>query len=252
LGATVVIKTSSVIVSQLREAGIECFLNPAQSLPSETTLEPPCSLKWMNVEHSLSLGAFSYAVSGYFFGVSIGRYTSIGEAVQIGRGDHPTTYLSTSPAFYLNDPLFSLGSGFSSSAEFKAWRPKLVPGARPTTFKPVKIGNDVYIGHGAFIRPGVTIGDGAIVGAQSVVLRDVPPYAVVAGNPAAIKKFRVPGRLIGALLALQWWRFAPWQLEAVDITNLEAALPELRRIIPQLEPYAPDKVIVKNLVVASQ
>ena len=60
------------------------------------------------------------------------------------------------------------------------------------------IGNDVYIGHGAYIRSGVTIGDGAIVGAHAVVVKDVPPYAVVAGNPATIKKFKVPLQLIGA------------------------------------------------------
>lgn len=64
------------------------------------------------------------------------------------------------------------------------------------------IGHDVYIGHGAFIRPGITIGHGAVVAANAVVVKDVPPYAVVAGNPAMVKKFRLPESLIPRMLAV--------------------------------------------------
>ena len=241
------VKLTPLVIARLREAGVECFLAPGQSMPAEVHLEPPCSLKWMAVYHNLSVGAFSYAVSGYFFAVSIGRYTSIGEAVQIGRGDHPMTYLSTSPAFYLREPFFGVGAGFPGAAQFAAWTPKLPPGARPTVLKPIRIGNDAYIGHGAFIRPGVTIGDGAVVGAYSVVIKDVPPYAVVAGNPATIKKFRVPLELIGRLLSLQWWRFAPWQLEGIDVTNLVSAVDQLEALAPTLEPYSPPLVKVGDL-----
>ena len=63
---------------------------------------------------------------------------------------------------------------------------------------------------------GVTIGDGAIVAARSVVAKDVPPYAVVAGNPAVIKKWRVDPEVITPLLRSRWWRFAPWQLQHLD------------------------------------
>ena len=59
-----------------------------------------------------------------------------------------------------------------------------------TEEKPVVIGNDVWIGGRVIILPGVHIGNGAIVGAGSVVTKDVPDYAIVAGNPATIKKFR--------------------------------------------------------------
>lgn len=54
----------------------------------------------------------------------------------------------------------------------------------PEMTKPIKIGNDVWVGGGAIILPGVTVGDGSTVGAGSVVTRDVEPYTVVAGNPA--------------------------------------------------------------------
>ena len=67
------------------------------------------------------------------------------------------------------------------------------------------VGNDVWIGQNATILPGVTIGDGAIVGANAVVAKDVPPYSVVAGNPAEVKKYRFDEETIDLLLQLKWW-----------------------------------------------
>jgi len=69
----------------------------------------------------------------------------------------------------------------------------------------VKIGNDVWIGTGAIIMPGVTIGDGAVIGAYCVVAKDIPPYAVVVGNPCQIKKYRFSQEKINELLELKWW-----------------------------------------------
>jgi acetyltransferase-like isoleucine patch superfamily enzyme len=239
------IAVSPALRERLRSAGIECFHNG--SLPRNTALEPPCGIKWMQAEYSLRMGAFSYAVSGYYFHVSIGRYTSIGEEVQIGRGDHPTTWLSTSPAFYLRQPLLDVGTDFEGGAEFHAFQPKLPPGETPTVLKHTVIGNDVYIGHGAFIRPGVTVGDGAIIGARAVVVKDVAPYTVVAGNPARFRKFRVPPELISPLLHTGWWRFTPWQLTGINVTNPAEALQELEKRIPSLPPYAPTPVTLGPL-----
>lgn len=240
------ISVTPELVARLKDAGVECFLQGG-SIPLNTILEPPCSLKWMSAHHGLVLGAFSYAVSGFYFHVSIGRYTSIGEQVQIGRGDHPTSWLSTSPAFYLQEPLFDVGEDFVGAAEFRAFRPRLPDGANPTVLKQTIIGNDVYIGHGAFIRPGVTVGDGAVVGAHAVVVKDVPPYAVVAGNPATIKKFRVAPHLIGPLLHLAWWRFAPWQLAGIDVAQPAHAVRALGERLASLQPYAPATVAVRKL-----
>jgi acetyltransferase-like isoleucine patch superfamily enzyme len=239
------IAVSPALRARLRSAGIECFHN--RDLPRNTVLEPPCGIKWMQVEYSLRMGAFSYAVNGYYFHVSIGRYTSIGEQVQIGRGDHPTTWLSTSPAFYRGQPLFDVGEDFAGAAEFHAYRPSLPRGAAPTVLKHTSIGNDVYIGHGAFIRPGIMIGDGAIIGACAVVTKDVAPYTVVAGNPAQFRKFRVPPELISPLLQAAWWQFAPWQLTGIDVTNPRAALDGLEQRMGTLQPYAPQVVSISDL-----
>ena len=67
------------------------------------------------------------------------------------------------------------------------------------------IGNDVWIGQHAVILPGVHIGDGAIVGADSVVGRDVEPYTIVIGNPAKVLRKRFDDDLIDLLLQFRWW-----------------------------------------------
>ena len=92
------------------------------------------------------------------------------------------------------------------------------------------IGNDVWIGHGAYIAPGVSIGDGAVVGAHAVVSKDVPAYAVVAGNPAVIKKWRLPPGQIAAFLHHKWWRYAPWQLDHLAPSEPQKFLHGLREM----------------------
>ncbi len=74
------------------------------------------------------------------------------------------------------------------------------------------IGNDVWIGYGATLMPGVQVGDGAIIAAQTVVTKSVPPYAVVGGNPAQIIRYRFDEATIEALLAIQWWH---WEIEKI-------------------------------------
>lgn len=80
------------------------------------------------------------------------------------------------------------------------------------------VGNDVWIGHEAVIMPGVAIGDGAIVTAMSVVGADVPPYAVVAGNPAKVIRMRFSSDIVAELLALRWW---DWSVDKIG-RNLDA------------------------------
>jgi hypothetical protein len=112
------------------------------------------------------------------------------------------------------------------------------------------IGNDVWIGHGAFISPGVTIGDGAVVAGHAVVTRDVPPYAIVGGNPAQILRMRFDLQQCAALQALAWWRFAPWQLIGIPFANIDHVLSHLRQRVPGLTPYEPAKIIVADILAA--
>jgi virginiamycin A acetyltransferase len=72
----------------------------------------------------------------------------------------------------------------------------------------VVIGNDVTIGANAIILPGITISDGAIVGAGAIVTHDVPPYAIVAGNPAKVLRYRYTQEQIRKLLKVAWWKWS--------------------------------------------
>jgi acetyltransferase-like isoleucine patch superfamily enzyme len=211
-----------VSISMLRNRGVEVLPRGAGSsirLPQHTRIEAPASLKWTEFDHSLHLGAFSYQVSGYCFAARIGRYCSFGEQVQIGRQNHPTTWAFTSPAFYLGDRVFDLDGGFEGAEAYHSYT--FQHSEAPTKLKVTTIGNDVWIGHGAYIAAGVTIGDGVIVAAHAVVTKDVPSYTVVAGNPAVIKRLRLPEILISPMLRCKWWRFAPWQLKHLDPANPE-------------------------------
>jgi virginiamycin A acetyltransferase len=80
------------------------------------------------------------------------------------------------------------------------------------------IGNDVWFGHEAMIMPRVKIGDGAIIAARAVVTKDVPPYAIVGGNPAKIIRKRFPDEVIEQLLEIQWWN---WDYENIA-RNIQA------------------------------
>ena len=236
-----------ISIKALRNRGIEALrrgISNFVSLPKNSKIEAPASLKWTEFEHSLQLGAFSYQVSGYCFAARIGRYCSFGEEVQIGRQNHPLTWVSTSPAFYLHDQLFDLGKGFEGAEDYHRYR--FENSEPPTRAKITTIGNDVWIGHGAYICAGVTIGSGAIVAAHSVVSKDVPAYAVVAGNPAVIKRYRLPPEQVSPMLRSRWWRFAPWQLTHLDVCNPQTFLAGIRQMQLQEEPAFKPEIIDFN------
>lgn len=77
---------------------------------------------------------------------------------------------------------------------------------------PIEVGHDVWIGTEALVLPGVTIGHGAVIGARAVVARDVPPYAVMAGNPAGVVRMRFDAETVARLLDIAWW---DWPAERV-------------------------------------
>lgn len=81
---------------------------------------------------------------------------------------------------------------------------------------PVRIGHDVWIGAAALILDGITIGSGAVVAAGAVVTRDVPPYAIVGGNPARVIRHRFPPEIIAALLDIAWWDWPEERIRAFE------------------------------------
>lgn len=92
----------------------------------------------------------------------------------------------------------------------------------------VEIGNDVWIGQGVFVKSGVKIGDGAIVAAHSVVVSDVPAYAIVAGVPAKIKKYRFDDEIVARMAKIRWWDYNIQSISSiVDFSNVAATLDKI-------------------------
>lgn len=187
------------INEQVEEADVP---NPTKIHPLKTRNESVVYIKPTITRKNIEVGDFSYFDGSNFEKYVTHHYDFIGDKLiigkfcQIGRNvefvmngaNHQMNSITTYP-FYI----------------FKGWDQK------PTDEKdlPYKgdtvVGNDVWIGQKVTILPGIHIGDGAIIGANSVVSKDVPPYSVVAGNPIKLIRKRFDDELIGLLLTFKWW-----------------------------------------------
>ncbi len=96
----------------------------------------------------------------------------------------------------------------------------------PTSKGDVVIGHDVFVGIGSTILSGVTIGDGAVLAAGSMVYRDVPPYAIVAGNPAKVVKYRFEPDIIARLEKLEWWHWPDEKIRGAQSLMLSSRVEE--------------------------
>lgn len=94
------------------------------------------------------------------------------------------------------------------------------------------------------ILEGVTIGTGAVIGAQSLVNKDIPPYAIVVGSPARVVRYRFDQDTIDRLLASQWWNLPAQQLATMPIENPQALLKELNGSVAPAS--HPGQVIVRS------
>ncbi|KTF67418.1 CatB-related O-acetyltransferase [Sphingomonas sp. HT-1] len=139
--------------------------------------------------YRIEIGEYSYGAFDRWRippGTQIGRYCSFAGSALIISANHPMQALSTHPIFYLK-------------ARGVIDRDRVV--AQPTIVE-----DDVWIGHHAIITPGCKrIGRGAVIGAGAVVTRDVAPYAIVAGNPAKLIRYRFAPEVIDALERTRWW-----------------------------------------------
>lgn len=155
------------------------------------------------------IGDYSYVMNdGDVIYSHIGKFCSIASHVRINPGNHP---LDRAALHHFTYRAAQYGLG-EDDGTFFDWRRSY----------PVRLGHDVWIGHGAAVLPGVTIGTGAAIGAGSIVTRDVPAFAIVAGNPARIIRERFPRRIQEGLLQLAWW---DWPREV-----LRAALDDFRSL----------------------
>ncbi|MBQ9532588.1 MAG: CatB-related O-acetyltransferase [Prevotella sp.] len=156
-----------------------------------------------NAYFSGRLGYGSYIGNNCHLSADIGRFCSIAPHVCSNGGTHPISlpFATTAPCFYsLNPQKVQNGGTFAKRQMFSEKR-KIDAQHRVD----VKIGNDCWIGDGAFLVGGISIGDGAVVLAHSVVTKNVPDYAIVGGVPARIIKYRYDEATIAFLKEIQWW-----------------------------------------------
>ena len=178
--------------------------------------------------YSIRVGDYSYGVPAVRWSpaeratrtLTIGKYCSFAADIDIyvGRqGRHTVDFLSTYPIGLVHGPLPPGDKSSAHSGDLN-----------------VSIGSDVWVGRGAQIMAGVAIGDGAVIGARSLVTKNVAPYTIVAGTPAIPIRMRFNDDQIEELLRLRWWELPDEDIRAnIDIFNradIDAVLSRLRQI----------------------
>jgi len=153
-------------------------------------LYSPTLRKIFSAYHDVHIGMYSmggcFLIRHFDRHTTIGRYCSIATTAFAMNRNHPVEHKSTHAFFY--------------HPALKYVTEDLI------AYVPLTIGNDVWIGHNVTIMPGVkSIGDGAVIGAGAVLSKDVPPYAIVLGNPGRVVRYRFSSATIEKLMAEKWW-----------------------------------------------
>lgn len=191
--------------------------------------------KYFKDHKKYNIGKYSYLGNNSLIrnaGKSVvGKFCSISHNVRIGLSQHPIIYLSTHSFYCRNSSSEQWGGGLNVSEKNKI-------NFSEDECLPVIIGNDVWIGYGAIIMDGVKIGHGAIVAAAAVVTKDVPPYAIVAGVPARIIRYRFDEATCKRLLDSRWWDypddFIATQLKFDDVYQCLDVLEANRHLLKEI------------------
>lgn len=131
--------------------------------------------------------------------VRIGNFCSIAKNCHVYLNEnHRYDWVTTYPFGHIHQEVFSSFNGKG----------------HPHGNGDIVIGNDVWLGENVTIMSGVTIGDGAVVAANSHVVKDVPAYAIVGGNPAKVIKYRFSDDVVQKLLQIQWWNWEDAKINA--------------------------------------
>lgn len=205
------------------------------TLNTASTFEGPLFVNGSAIYGSrLQFGAFCSFAGARLGNVTIGRYCAAGENVTIAQHEHPTDWLTTSRISHvptMHDWREILARSVPKRSEFQGTP---FPGSNP----PTAIGNDVWIGYGAYVSSGITIGNGAIIAARSVVTKDVPAYSIVAGVPAKVIRMRFPTEIIDLAERVQWWRYCVMDAQA-DLSDPLSSLQAIERLAleGEIEPY---------------
>lgn len=185
-----------------------------------------------NIPEGSSIGKYATVGKAFFYGkVRIGRYSTIAATARIGACNHPIYHLTGHAIGYVSNNNFD-DEYYEIIRERNKTNYKIKEFLDSQKVKNSQyyciIGNDVYIGTNTVIMSGVTIGDGAVVGAGAIVTKDVPPFAVVVGNPAKILKYRFSEDIIQDLLNLKWWNYDLKDLCDLDFSDVKDCIKKIK------------------------
>lgn len=184
-----------------------------------------------HVFHGCRIGRYTYGyeylLQDFPIVESIGRFCSINGTARVV-ANHPVNMVSSNTFFYKMDGIDWEHFDYYNDIVSKYRKPDNADYMwySPWENRPVRIGNDVWIGANAVIMPGICIGDGAIIGAGAVVTKDVEDYAIVGGVPAKIIKYRFEDTVIEKMKKIQWWN---WPIE--QIVNNFGMFYDVRRFV---------------------
>lgn len=168
------------------------IIDSGNCIDQNTKIEANVHILSGSILNNVKINSYSYiGRNALIQNTTIGKFCSVANDVIIGLGNHPLDLFSTSPLFY------KVKNGMGVSI--------LKKDADIAEYKPITIGNDVWIGARSIIMDGVTIGNGAVIAAGAVVTKDVSDYAVVGGIPAKTIKFRFEVDRRNGLLEQKWW-----------------------------------------------
>lgn len=186
---------------------------------------PPCVLGSTIVKSNLVMGAYTYFETGRIGSLSsIGNYCSVAPGCTIGNGHHPLDFLTTHPVGFKGAGMFNF------DPKVKNFQGGSSRSKDVLKFAPV-IGHDVWIGGNVTIFRGVKIGNGAIIGANSLVNKDVPDFAIVGGTPARVIRYRFEPEIIEKLKALKWWNYDIVDAPEIDFSDVESAISLISKLI---------------------
>jgi acetyltransferase-like isoleucine patch superfamily enzyme len=158
--------------------------------------------------------------STYIARATMGAFCAIGARTAINPFNHPLDWLSIHEFQYHPN-------SYDWVDEYKTMD-RL--SRTPEMFKTVTIGNDVWMGHNVNVMSGINVGDGAVIAAGAVVTKHVPPYAVVAGVPATVKRYRFSEAIIERLLRSRWWDLELSQISGLPFNDIERCLDAIEQI----------------------
>lgn len=167
-----------------------------------------------NLGRYVGLGDFSYIADS-----AAGNYCTFGSRVSIGAFSHPTDSLTLHEVGFRDTSQIYGGTIYKDDPERYL---------KLRSDKRTIIGNDVWICDNAVIIKGVTIGDGAVIGAGSIVTKNVEAFSIVAGNPAKLIRKRFPKKIIDQIKMSAWWDLNIEELSGIPFEDIPLALKFLK------------------------